>query len=199
MATITMTIMMIKSLFALCILVLVTGCTAPLAPEVRGKLDPDLEFATIQADPQRFQGKSLMLGGSIVSLKTDDQGSLLEILRWDLNRWGEPLELADAGERFLVRTPQQLDSDRYSRGRLVTLGATLSGTANITSNEREESALLFDLLEIHLWDTPFRYGLHPNPDPGVPEYVAPKDFGPNHPYDPTSWAYPYSPFWYRKN
>jgi len=176
---------------------MLSGCITPLAPEVKDKLDPGLDFATVQADPQQFQGKSLLLGGSIVNLKNDAQGSLLEILRWDLNRWGEPLALAEAGDRFLVRTPRQLDADLYTRGRPVTLGGTLNGTAIITINEHEESALLFDLLGIHLWDSPFRYGLHPNPDPGAPEYVAPADFGPNHPYDPTSWAYPYSPFWYR--
>lgn len=190
---------MTRILLALCTAILIAGCVAPLAPEVRNKLDPSLDFIEIQADPQRFQGKSLMLGGSIVALKTNDQGSLLEILRWDLNRWGEPLALAEAGDRFLVHTPQQLDSGIYTRGRLVTLGATLNGTSSITINERKESVLLFDLLGIHLWASPFRYGLHPNPDPGAPEYVTPTDIGPNHPYDPTSWAYPYSPYWYRNN
>ncbi|MCM2266114.1 MAG: Slp family lipoprotein [Desulfuromonadales bacterium] len=188
---------MIRTLFTLCAAVLVTGCGAPLGPEVRNQLDPDLDFAEVQAEPQRFQGKSLMLGGSIVSLKTDDEGSFLEILRWDLNRWGEPLALAEAGDRFLVYTPRQIDTDLYTRGRLVTLGGTLIGTADITTNERKESVLRFDLLGIHLWDTPFRYGLHPNPDPGAPEYVTPTDPGPSHPYDPTPWTYPYPPAWYR--
>ena len=138
-----------------------------------------------------------MLGGSIVNLTNDDQGSQLEILRWELNRWGEPLALAEAGDRFLVRTPRSLDADRYTRGRLVTLGGTVHGTASILVNEQEKNVLLLELLDIHLWDTPFRYGLHQNPDPGDPESVAQTQPGPNHPYDPTPWRYPYSPFWYR--
>jgi len=188
---------MLKALLIAGAVMMTAGCAVPLAPEVREQLDPALEFTALQAEPQRFLGKSLLLGGSIVSLKDDDQGSLLEILRWELNRWGEPLALTDVGDRFLVRTPRPLDAGLYSRGRLVTLGGTLQGTADITINERQESVPLFELLDIHLWDTPFRYGLHPNPDPGAPEYVAPTDPGPNHPYDPTPWHYPYSPHWYR--
>ena len=188
---------MLKSRFFACTLVLVTGCAAPLAPEIVETIDPELEFTAIQADPEHYLGKALMLGGSIVSLKGDDQGSLLEVLRWELNRWGEPLALAETGDRFLVRTSRALDTGRFTRGRLVTLGGTLQGTASVIINEREERVPLFNLLEIHLWDTPFRYGLHPNPDPGAPEYVAPTDPGPNHPYDPTPWSYPYSPYWYR--
>ena len=34
-------------------------------------------------------------------------------------------------------------------------------------------------------------------DPNQPEYVTPQDPGPDHPYDPTPWAFPYSPSWYR--
>lgn len=176
---------------------LLAGCTAPLAPEVRQELDPDLDYAMLQAEPQRYLGKSLQLGGSIVNLNTDERGTVLEILRWDLDRRGEPLVLAETGDRFLVRTPERLDDELYSRGRLVTLGGTLVGTVHLEGNHREESVLLFDLLGAHLWDTPFRYGLHPNPDPGAPEYLAPTGPGPNQPYDPTPWSYPYSPFWYR--
>jgi starvation-inducible outer membrane lipoprotein len=188
---------MFRYLLIACTVLLTTACAIPLAPGVREKLDPDLDFAAVQADPPRFQGKALMLAGSIVTLRSHEQGSLLELLRWEVNRWGEPLALAEAGNRFLVRTGQPLDTDLYTRGRLVTLGATVSGTAIVTVNERDETAPLFELLEIHLWETPFRYGLHPNPDPSQPEYIAPRDPGPGHPYDPTPWAYPYSPYWYR--
>lgn len=195
----TMTMTIRSCLWALCSLIIVVGCTAPLSPEVRTKLDPDLDFAAVQTEPQRYLGKSLMLGGSIVSLKTADQGSILEVLRWDLDRRGEPLVLSETGDRFLVRTPERLDDELFSRGRLVTLGGTVQGQDTVIINDREESVPLFNLLGIHLWDTPFRYGLHPNPDPGAPEYVAPTNPGPDHPYDPTPWDYPYSPYWYRYN
>ena len=176
---------------------LAAACAAPLSPEVRGRLDTGLTFAEVQADPQRCQGKDLMLGGSIVALISDEQGSLLELLRWEVNRWGEPLALAETGDRFVVRTGQQLNPDLFTAGRLVTLGATVSGAAVVKINERDETVPRFDLLEIYLWETPFRYGLHPNPDPGQPEYIAPQNPGPDHPYDPTPWTYPYSPYWYR--
>jgi len=176
---------------------LTVACTAPLAPEVRKQLDPNLDFTTVQADPARYRGQALLLGGSVVAVRSHAEGSYLEVQRWELNRWGEPLELADAGDRFLVHSRQLLDADRYTPGRLVTLGGTVSGTVNAGNEANDERIVLFDLLDIHLWETPFRYGLHPNPDPGQPEYIAPHNPGPDQPYDPTPWAYPYSPYWYR--
>jgi outer membrane lipoprotein len=176
---------------------LAVACTAPLSPEVREKLDLNLAFATVQADPDRYLGQSLLLGGSVVALHSNSEESYLEVQRWELNRWGEPLDLADAGDRFLVRSPKLLDSDRYTPGRLVTLGGTVSGTVNAGNEDHDERILLFELLDIYLWDTPFRYGLHPNSGPGQPEYIAPQHPGPAQPYDPTPWAYPYSPHWYR--
>ena len=177
---------------------LLAGCIHPLASGTRAKLDPAPDYAAVSANPQHYVGRSLLLGGSIAGVNNSKEGSLLEILRWDVNRWGEPLALSEQGDRFLVQTREPLDDRLYSRGRLVTLGATLRGTATIVINDREEQVPLFDLLEMHLWETPFRYGLHPNPDPGMPEYVPPTDPGPDHPYDPTPWAYPYSPYWYRR-
>jgi hypothetical protein len=56
---------------------------------------------------------------------------------------------------------------------------------------------LLDLLEIHLWKSPFRYGIH-HYDPAYPVYVGSEDDDfDRHPYDPGYSSYPYSPYWYR--
>lgn len=185
-----------KAVLIVWTMVLAAACTT-LPAEVREQVAPGLDFAAVQADPARYAGSSLMLGGAVVELRDDGEGSLLQMLRWEVNRWGEPLALAESGDRFLVRTSQPLDPDLYTPGRLVTLIATVGGTGTISRNLRDETVMLFDLQQLHLWETPFRYGLHPNPDPNQPEYVTPQGPGPDHPYDPTPWAFPYAPSWYR--
>lgn len=187
---------MLKTLMLIVMPLLAAACTS-LTPEVREQVTPGLDFAAVQADPSGHVGQSLMLGGALVELRDEGDGSILQLLRWDLNRWGEPLALAESGDRFLVRSREPLDAELYTPGRLVTLIGTVGGTGTINHQMREETVLLFDLQQSHLWDTPFRYGLHPNPDPNQPEYVAPRDPGPNHPYDPTPWNFPYSPSQYR--
>lgn len=188
---------MLKLLSIVCAGFLAAACTSPFSPDARSRLDASLTYADILKDPVRFTGQSLMLAGALSSLSSDERGSRLEILRWEVNRWGEPTTLAEAGERFVVLTPQPLDSDRFTRGRLVTLVGTVAGKTELAVNLRRETVPSFDLVEIHLWETPFRYGLRDGPDPGQPEYIPPRDPGPDHPYDPTPWDYPYSPYWYR--
>jgi len=187
---------MLKTLLLIAMPLLATACTS-LSPDVREQITPGLDFAAVQADPSAHVGQSLMLGGALVELRSEGEGSVLQLLRWDLNRWGEPLALAESGDRFLVRSREPLDAEIYTPGRLVTLIGTVGGTGTINYQLRDETVLLFDLQQLHLWDTPFRYGLHPNPDPNQPEYVAPQNPGADQPYDPTPWNFPYSPSQYR--
>jgi len=188
---------MYKTLAMLVVTLVLAGACASLPAEVREQATPGLDFAAVQADPSSYAGDLLLLGGTVVELHSDGEGSLLHLLRWDVNRWGEPLALAESGDRFLVRTGKPLDPDLYTPGRLVTLLGKVSGTGTISYQLREETVVLFDLQQMHLWDTPFRYGLHPNPDPNQPEYIPPRDPGADQPYDPTPWNFPYSPSQYR--
>ena len=56
---------------------------------------------------------------------------------------------------------------------------------------------VLDLTEIHLWESPFRYGTHPHFGPDYPVYVGPRDGIERHPYDANYSIYPYTPYWYR--
>ena len=187
---------MLNTLLLIVTLLLAAACTS-LTPEVREQVTPGLDFAAVQTAPASHIGQSLMLGGAVVEVRDEEGGSVLQLLRWDLNRWGEPLALAESGDRFLVHSRDPLDAELYTPGRLVTLVGTVNGTGTINYQLRDETVLLFELQQLHLWDTPFRYGLHPNPDPNQPEYVAPRDPGADQPYDPTPWNFPYSPSQYR--
>lgn len=186
-----------KQLLVILFAVLLAGCVAPLDAEVRRQLDPRIDYTAVRSAPQEHLGVSLLLGGSIVELVESDEGALLQIRRWHLTRSGEPLMPVLEDDRFLVNVVQPLDPKEYDRGRLVTLGGTLSGSGLVLVGGQAELVPVFELLDLHLWETPFRYGRHPNADPGAPEYVAPADPGPSHPYDPTPWVYPYAPHWYR--
>lgn len=185
-----------KALLAGSTIILCAACN-PLSPEVRKQVDPALDVAAVLADPSGHAGTSLMLGGAVVESRADGTGSLLHLLRWEVNRWGEPLALAESGDRFLVRSSEPLDAERFTPGRLVTLVGAVNGTGTIHFQLRDETVPLVDAKQLYLWETPFRYGLHPNPDPNQPEYLPPRDPGPDHPYDPTPWNFPYPPSWYR--
>ena len=180
---------------------LAVGCS-PLSPESRGKVDPHLDFATVLASPDQYTDRFILAGGSIVALTDDGDGSLLELQRWEMSRYGVLLYLADDSERILVHSPARLNEKEFTVGRLVTLCGQVTGKQAIPGDQAGATALRLELDEINLLDTPFRYGVHRNDDPSsytrTPTYVPPKDIpGATHPYDTTSYAYPYSPFTYR--
>lgn len=178
------------------LVLLFAGCT-PLSPEARSKADPHLDFAKVLADPEQYVDRYLLAGGAIIALTDDGDGTLLDIQRWELSPCGVLLNVADDGNHLLVHSPTKLDGEEFAVGRLVTLCGRIIGKELLPENFDGAEALRLDLDEIHLIDTPFRYGLYRNVDPGEPTYVPPKGLGANHPYDPSAWAYPYSPFTYR--
>lgn len=175
---------------------LLIGCT-PVSPQARGKANPHLDFAMVMADTASYIDHYMLAGGSIIALRDDGDGSLLDIQRWEMTRHGAMLHVADDGGHILVYSPSKLDSEEFAAGRLVALCGQVLGKEPVPGSHDGVEALRLKLDEIHLIDTPYRYGLHRNVDPGVPVYLPPKGLGPNHPYDPSAWAYPYSPFTYR--
>ena len=67
------------------IIVLLTfiGCSSgpPVVPEeFQKQIDPSLSFRDIQATPQSFQGRTVLLGGEILSAKRTQEGTEFEIL-----------------------------------------------------------------------------------------------------------------------
>ena len=183
------------------LILLLAGCS-PLSPEARKKIDPHLDFATVLADPDKYTDRYILAGGSIVTVTDESDGSLLNLQRWEMSRYGALLNLAEDGDHILVHSPNRLDKQAFSTGRLVTLCGRVAGRQAIPGDEQGATALRLEVEELNLMDTPFRYGLHRNDDPSsytrTPTYVPPAgNIGANHPYDTTNYAYPYSPFTYR--
>ncbi|MDT8441321.1 MAG: Slp family lipoprotein [Desulfuromonadales bacterium] len=176
---------------------LLAGCLSPLSRTAVDRVDRDTTFAMVADNPSAYLDRHLLLGGVVLAVEEEGEGSVLEVMEWRLTPWGEPLSLHEAGRRFLVRSRQQLDSGHYQPGRLVTLTGVVLGSETRLRGEHPHDYPLFALEEIHLWRGPFRYGIHPHPDPQFPYYVGPEDGSRSHPYDPGYSAYPYTPYWYR--
>lgn len=174
-----------------------SACVNPISREAREHLDNEVTFAMVAENPSAYIDKHLMLGGVIISVDDDKQGSVMELMEWRLNSWGEPLSLDDAGRRYLVKSSRTIDPERYAKGRLVTLAGVTLGSEMRLLGEHPYQYPVFAVEEMHLWETPFRYGIHPHPDPQNPVYVGPESPGRSHPYDPGFYAYPYTPYWYR--
>lgn len=177
--------------------IFLAACTHPIAEESRARIDPATTLAMVSENPDAFLDQHLLIGGVVRTIESLDEGSILEIMEWQLSRWGEPLYLDDAGRLFLAKTTEALDPKIYEPGTLVTLSGIVMGSESKLSAEREYNYPVVDITEIHLWETPFRYGIHSNPDPAYPYFVDQSDDPHRHPYDPDYNPYPYTQHWYR--
>lgn len=182
---------------AIASLLLLAACTTQISDEALSKVDRDTTLAMVYASPGTSIGKQLLLGGSVISIDAEDDSAVLEILEWQLNSFGEPLYVDDAGLKFLVTTDQRLDHI-VEAGMLVTLAGVFSGEETRLVDGVEYTYPAFELSEIHVWDTPLRYGIHRNQDPGYPHYPGASDTEMRNPYDPSYRDYPYSPYWLRR-
>lgn len=174
-----------------------SGCTHVISRQARDAVDQKTTFALVKADPGAFLGKDLLLGGVIVDTRIEKDGSTLEVFRWKLDRWGEPIAVDESAGRFLAVTDRLLDPAIYAPGRLLTLTATVLGEETRPLGQVVYRYPLLRANETYLWDTPFRYGIHPHPNIYVPYYVGPEHGGRTSPYDPGYYAYPYTPYWIR--
>jgi outer membrane lipoprotein len=176
---------------------LFSGCMHVISPQARDAVDQETTFAQVRTDPERHEGKTLLLGGVIVDIRIEKDGTTLEIYRWKLDRWGEPIAVDETGGRFLARTDRLLDPALYDPGRLITLTATVKGRETHPLGQIEYSYPVFHLDESYPWETPFRIGIHRHPNIYVPYYVGPERPGRTSPYDPGYYTYPYTPYWIR--
>jgi len=186
-----------RLLLSLSILYL-SACAHVLSPAALQSVTPDLTFEAIKNDPTAHLGKTLLLGGVVISLEVEQDGSTVEIFRWRLDRWGEPIAVDEKGGRFLVRTDHLLDPVLYDPGRLVTLTGSVEGQETRPLGPISYTYPVFRLGESYVWATPFRYGIHRHPNIYVPYYVGPEDRERTNPYDPGYYSYPYTPYWFRR-
>lgn len=185
------------TILALAVL-LASGCMHVISREGRAKVDSDTPFSDIYAAPQQHLGERLLTGGLVLSLSQEENANTLEVLAFKLDASGEPIAVDDSGERFLARTAEPLD-ERIEAGMLVTLTGTVAGSETVTLPGRDYTYPLLLLHELHLWDTPFRYGQVPGQDVDAPFYKRPPQIeGHENPYDPGYAPYPYTPYYYRE-
>ena len=130
---------------------IVVGCAPPFPKDLLDKTDRNVSFAALQKEPERFSGKLLMLGGTIVDTKNLKEGTQIEVLQKPLDGEGQPAVTDETGGRFLVVTSQFLDGAIYHRGRSVTIIGEVSGSKLQPLGELEYRYPVLTAKGLHLW------------------------------------------------
>lgn len=151
---ILITMKRISSLFliptALAVIIAV-GCAPPFPKELLDKVEQNVPFAALQKEPERFSGKLLMVGGTIVDTKNLKEGTQIEVLQKPLDGEGRPALTDETGGRFLAVTQKYLDSAVFHRGRSVTIIGEVAGSKVQPLGEIEYRYPVLTAKDLHLW------------------------------------------------
>lgn len=138
------------------------GCTPVVSQSLRREADRSLSFAALQANPQKWQGETVILGGEVLAVFPANGGSWLWVQQKELDAQLRPVDQPEYGGQFWVSSSRFLPDYDYVRGRKVTVAGTVSG--------QKDNAPLISARELHLWEHPFELHTVP-PDWFQPPYL----------------------------
>jgi outer membrane lipoprotein len=137
-------------LFAL--MLLFHGCAYAVSRDLAARADKTITFEMLQAEPDAFTGKLLILGGTLSHITSTKEGVLLEVVQKPLDYWGRPKRTDRTGGRFLVRSAKRLDAMIFAPGRDITVAAEVEGTRGKALGDLEYSYPVVVLRELKLWE-----------------------------------------------
>jgi outer membrane lipoprotein len=130
---------------------LCVGCSHGLSPQVRQQVDSTLSLAQLRSAPETYKGRTVMLGGDILSVRNLTEGTLLEVLHKPLDSTDRPLLTDHTEGRFMALCEGYLEPAIYSKGRQITLAGRVEGSRTDTVGEVTYVYPLVSCLEVHLW------------------------------------------------
>ena len=168
------------------VLLLLPGCAASpfVPPAMESQIARDLSFESIRAEPEKFKGRIVVLGGQVLKVTPLPGETEIEVLQFPLDKADKPiLNLANSRGRYLAILPELLAPGRMPAASNVSMVAELIGTRAIPVNGAD---YLYPTFRIRLWK------IWPKPE----EFHRPM---PWYPYW-DRWAYPFEdpwtyPFW----
>jgi len=137
-------------------ILLLQGCTYnyPISRDLVAKADSTITFEMLQADPDMYKGRFIILGGSIAAITGLAEGSLIEVYQAPLDYWGQPIRTNGVNGRFLIYTPVYIDPDVYAPHREITVAGEIEGTTLKQSENAELTKYNYPVLfskELKLW------------------------------------------------
>jgi outer membrane lipoprotein len=141
-------------------LICLSACAPVFREEVmkNSTLNPELD--KLSATPAAFEGKTYILGGRIIDVRTTEEGVVLEAMCLPVDYLGY-IDIADKYRgRFLAIRPKGkglLDPLVFAPGRDVTIAGIYKGLKTGMIGDLEFSYSYFEIVEIRLWEPTYYY------------------------------------------
>jgi outer membrane lipoprotein len=122
-----------------------------LPPGLEQEIDTTVSFADLKRAPSEYVGRTVMIGGNVITAKRTEAGTELEVLQLPTEKEGTLTEERLRSEgRFLAVREQFLDPASLPQGTPITIIGTVKGE---TTRQLDESDYTYPILEVkHIID-----------------------------------------------
>lgn len=132
-------------------LILLSGCAPVLSQAVIDASNPDVSLGELQRNPEKYEGMSVLFGGTIIQSGNDNAGSWVELLQRPLGYRLEPKLTDETGGRLLLKSKDIWDNQIFSKGRRITLVGKVEGMETRSVGETAYDYPVLRVTEYHLW------------------------------------------------
>src|SRR5690606_12703316 len=126
------------------------GCGSVLSRTTMDQVDPYVSPEAVLNNPKPFIGQTILVGGTILSAETLQEGTFIEVLTHPTDRRGEPELNEPAVGRFLLLHPGYLDTLIYQEGRRIVAAGRIIGERRMENDETSRAFPLLTPLEVKL-------------------------------------------------
>ncbi|UCF85709.1 MAG: Slp family lipoprotein [Desulfobacteraceae bacterium] len=128
-----------------------TACAPALSKQFREKALPPVSYNELLSDPNKHKGRNIILGGYVLEVKNESDGSQLTMLQAPLDFQNRPHSRDKSKGRFLARTDKFIDPEIYKKERKLTVGGTVAGVSAQPLGDRIYRYPVIEVEELYLW------------------------------------------------
>ena len=141
-----------KMLLIAAVLLLAAGCGPVISENVLKTVDRDIEFRSVVADPARYNGKSVVFGGTILNIENLEGVTVMEVVQEGLNSQLKPVDRGESAGRFLVKFDRFVDPAIFSAGKRITVAGVVTGTETRPLGKGNYRYPVIEPKEHYLWE-----------------------------------------------
>ena len=149
-ASVVLRVGVLRAIAAFVLLVSACSENKVIPPELKDQIDASVSYRDLQASPQSFQGRTLLLGGEVLGARRVQDGIELELLQLPVNSDDPPTERRTESQgRFLAVDRGGGDPASFPPGTRLTLVGAVTGEE---TRRLDESTYRYPTLEVkHLY------------------------------------------------
>jgi outer membrane lipoprotein len=146
--------MRIPCLLALSLVFLIAGCAHNISPPSLALVDRSITFSKLWENPDAYQGKYVLLGGTIAYADHTREGYELEVVQYGLDGRETPDPISLSGGRFIAVTPESLYTPACKRGTPVSMVGEVTGKKTRELKGVEYTYPVIAIKELKVFKTP---------------------------------------------